>query len=152
MCVYELALEGSFTHIDTFIPFKKPITSAKLTCRGALALLLTSQAIRAEFGEGVLPRVAAHCEDFRSRVKILELEWEMKVAAPVQPQPGWRVIDVPLQPIRLQRQRDLELGNAHVATQTLSKVKYIMERAVEEFKPNLEPSSGVEDQSFKADV
>ena len=72
--IYDLALEDILTQIESTTSCYYLNRGTKLDCRGALALLLTSKAIRAEFSDGILPLVTAHCEDFSSRVEMLKLD------------------------------------------------------------------------------
>ena len=131
--VYELAFEDILTHIKSFVSYATSVYGVKLKFRGALVLLLISKAIRAEFGEGVMPLVAAHCKDFSAHVKMLELDWRMKPMMRGHLQFG-------LPALGHKTQRDRELGNAQVAIQALSTVKRIMKCTAEEFKPNLKSS------------
>ena len=77
--VYELALENNLTYIESFASCPTFVYEKKLKFRWALALLLASKAIRAEFSEGVMLLVTARCESFSARVQALELEWEMSL-------------------------------------------------------------------------
>jgi len=129
--VYGLALEDILTHIEAFISYATSVYGVKLKFRGALALLLTSKAIRAEFSEGVMPLVAAHCKTFSAHVKMLELDWKMKAMMRGHLQSGHPAA-------HLRRQRDRELGNARVAMQALSTVKQTMKRTADE---NVESSN-----------
>lgn len=123
--VYELALEDILSHIKAFVSYATSVYGVKLKFRGALALLLTSKAIRAEFSKGVMPLVTAHCKDFSARVEMLELDWKMKTMMRGHLQFGHRAT-------HLRMQRDRELGNAHVAMQALATVKQIMRRTADE--------------------
>lgn len=152
LCIYELALEDALTQIESFIRFPTLSPSTTLKCRGPLALLLVSKAIRAEFSEGVMPLVTAHCKDFSARVEMLKPDWEKKITALGQPQPGQRIIEFYCETLQLQMQRDIELGDAQVAMQALSTAKHIIERTVEDGKPELKSSNNIEDESFKADA
>ena len=143
--VYELAFEDILTHIKSFVSYATSVYGVKLKFRGALVLLLISKAIRAEFGEGVMPLVAAHCKDFSAHVKMLELDWRMKPMMRGHLQFG-------LPALGHKTQRDRELGNAQVAIQALSTVKRIMKCTAEEFKPNLKSSNEIEGERFKPDT
>ena len=143
--VYELALEDILTHIESFVSYATSVYGVKLKFRGALALLLTSKAIRAEFSEGVMPLVEAHCKDFSAHVKMLELDWRMRTMMHGHLQFG-------LSALAHNMQRDRELGNAQVAIQALSTVKRIMKCTTEEFKPNLKSSNKIQSERFKPDT
>lgn len=123
--VYELALEDTVAHIEAFVSYATSVYGVKLKFRGALALLLTSKDIRAEFGEGVMPLVTTHCKDFSARVEMLGLDWKVKTMMRGHLQFGHRAT-------HLRMQRDRELGNARVAMQALSTVKQIMKRTADE--------------------
>ena len=79
--VYEFALEDILSHIEAFVSYATSVYGVKLEFRGAIALLLTSKAIRAEFSEGVMPLVTAQCKDFSARVEMLELSYALENAA-----------------------------------------------------------------------
>jgi hypothetical protein len=147
--ICELALEDILTQIEASTSSYYHVRGTKLDCRGALALILTSKAIRAEFSDGVLPLVTAHCEDFSSRVKMLKLDWEVKITTLGRPQPGQATIKTRL----VARLNTLKQEwRCNVAMQALFKVRRIMERTVEEFKPKLNSFNNVEDERFKKDL
>jgi hypothetical protein len=153
--IYDLALEDILTQIESTTSCYYLNRGTKLDCRGALALLLTSKAIRAESSDGVLPLATAHCENFSSRVQMLHLDWEVKITAPGHPQPGQGttgIIQACLDVSRQEWQRTCELGDAHAAMQDLYKVKRIMERTAEESKSNINSSGDVEDENSKPDA
>jgi hypothetical protein len=150
--IYELALGNILTQTDSFIARPSRIYRKKLQFRSALALLLTSKTIRAEFSEGVMPLVTARCERTSDRIEMLEVDWETKLKALAHPQPGQRIIDPVLEAYWMEMQRDHELGNAHVTMKGLSTVKHMLERTAEEFKGNLKSSNNVEGEDLKLDV
>lgn len=143
--VYELALKNNLTYIESFASCPTFVYEKKLKLRGALALLLASKAIRAEFSEGVMLQVTARCESFSARIKALELEWKMeleKLHRDLRPS-----LETTFSALARHLQRDLEVGNARDSMKALFTVKHIMERTVEEFKPKLESSNDIEEKS-----
>jgi hypothetical protein len=76
--IYELALADILTRIESFASCLEFVYEMKLGFRGALALLLASKAIRAEFSEGVILLVTTRCESFSARLEALKLEWKRR--------------------------------------------------------------------------
>ena len=132
--VYELALKDILAHIESLESHAPSVQGAKPRFRGALALLLTSKTIRAEFSEGVMPLVAARCEDFSAYVNMLELNWKVEVMMR-GPCSSWEQV----------MYRQHSLGDAPVVMRALSTVKHIMKRSADE---NVKSSNDIDDESF----